>query len=112
MDQVWANWEKIKRAEKEGSIRERKSALDGIPRRMPSLMRAQKLVKKATKAGLAGKPKAAKAAKGGKASRAALGRQLFEIAQTCQDQGWSAEELLRSEIRRREKDWRKAEAHG
>lgn len=112
VDQVWANWEKIKRAEKEGSIRERKSALDGIPRRMPSLMRAQKLVKKATKAGLAGKPKAAKAAKGGKASRAALGRQLFEIAQTCQDQGWSAEELLRSEIRRREKDWRKAEAHG
>lgn len=107
VDQVWANWEKIKRAEKEGSIRERKSALDGIPRRMPSLMRAQKLVKKATKAGLADK---AKAAKGGAASRSALGRQLFEIAQACQDQGWSAEELLRSEIRRREKDWRKVEA--
>ncbi len=107
VDQVWANWEKIKRAEKEGSIRERKSALDGIPRRMPSLMRAQKLVKKATKAGLAGK---SKAAKGATASRSALGRQLFEIAQACQDRGWSAEELLRSEIRRREKDWRKAEA--
>lgn len=107
VDQVWANWEKIKRAEKEGSIRERKSALDGIPRRMPSLMRAQKLVKKATKAGLAGK---ARARKGAAASKSALGRQLFEIAQACQDQGWSAEELLRSEIRRREKDWRKAEA--
>jgi MazG family protein len=109
VDEVWANWEKIKRAEKEGSIRERKSALDGIPRRMPSLMRAQKLVKKATKAGLVEKRKAGKKQK---ATREALGRELFRIAQACQDQGWSAEELLRGEIRRREKDWRKVEAKG
>jgi len=109
VDQVWANWEKIKRAEKEGSIRERKSALDGIPRRMPSLMRAQKLVKKATKAGLVEKRKAGKKQK---ATREAFGRELFRIAQACQDQGWSAEELLRGEIRRREKDWRKVEAKG
>jgi XTP/dITP diphosphohydrolase len=104
VDQVWANWERIKRSEKEGSVHERKSALDGIPRRMPGLMRAQKLVKKATKAGLA------KPAKVGKATRDSMGRQLFELARKCQGAGWSAEELLRTEIRRQESAWRKAEA--
>lgn len=103
VDQVWANWERIKRAEKVGSIRERKSALDGIPRRMPSLMRAQKLVKKATKAGLA--PGSRR-----KPSQAMVGRQLFELAQACQQEGWSAEDLLRAEIRRREKAWRTRES--
>ena len=68
VDQVWANWEQIKRAEKAGSKHERKSALDGIPARLPALMRAQKLVKKARKAKLAeavppAKAKPAEAAK-------------------------------------------------
>jgi len=103
VDQVWANWERIKRAEKTGSVRERKSVLDGIPRRMPSLMRAQKLVKKATKAGLAN-------SRARKVSRGTVASQLFELAQTCQNQGWSAEELLGSEILRREKEWRAKES--
>src|ERR1043165_9275470 len=47
--QVWANWEKIKRAEKHGTHRERPSAFDGIPRHLPALLRAEKLVKKAKK---------------------------------------------------------------
>src|SRR6266481_2190502 len=47
VDQVWANWEKIKRAEKQGTHRARLSALDGIPRHLPALLRAEKLVKKA-----------------------------------------------------------------
>jgi phosphoribosyl-ATP pyrophosphohydrolase len=102
VDQVWANWERIKRAEKSGSVHERKSALDGVPRRLPSLMRAQKLVKKASKAGL---PLPAPA-KGGKAE---VGRQLFELAHLCQERGWSAEELLRGEHRRRERALRREE---
>jgi len=53
IDQVWANWESIKKAEKAGSKHERKSALDGVPRHLPALMRSQKLLKKAAKAGLA-----------------------------------------------------------
>src|ERR1022692_2459912 len=52
VDQVWANWEKIKRAEKHGTPHARPSALDGIPKRLPALLRAEKLVKKARKAGL------------------------------------------------------------
>src|SRR5215210_8967409 len=52
VDQVWANWEKIKRAEKEGTKHERASAFDGIPRHLPALLRTEKLAKKARKAKL------------------------------------------------------------
>jgi uncharacterized protein YabN with tetrapyrrole methylase and pyrophosphatase domain len=49
VDEVWANWEKIKRAEKHGTKRARHSALDGIPKHLPALLRAEKLVKRRTK---------------------------------------------------------------
>src|SRR5580698_9610934 len=52
VDEVWANWEKIKRAEKQGTAQERPSALDGIPKHLPGLLRAEKLTRKARKAGL------------------------------------------------------------
>lgn len=105
VDQVWANWEKIKRAEKAGSARERRSALDGVPRRMPGLMRAQKLLKKGGKAGLVEPAKAP-----GRVGADAVGRRLFELAALCQAKGWSAEELLRTETRRRERAMRQEEA--
>ena len=46
---VWAQWEQIKKAEKHGTKHQRGSALDGIPRHLPALLRAEKLVKKARK---------------------------------------------------------------
>src|ERR1043165_4623118 len=52
VDEVWANWEKIKNAEKHGTRHARPSALDGIPKHLPALLRAEKLVKKARKAKL------------------------------------------------------------
>src|SRR5689334_14560205 len=52
VDEVWANWEKIKHAEKKGTRHERPSALDGIPKYLPALLRVEKLVKKARKAKL------------------------------------------------------------
>src|SRR5271167_1440567 len=52
VDEVWANWEKIKQAEKHGTQHARHSALDGIPKHLPALLRAEKLLKKARKAGL------------------------------------------------------------
>ena len=105
VDAVWAQWEKIKRAEKHGTRHERASALDGIPRHLPALLRAEKLVKKARKAGMLTAAKKAK-----KSARAAIGRELFELAQRAQASGWSAENLLRAESRRRERAWRKKEA--
>jgi len=105
VEQVWANWEQIKRAEKKGTKHERPSAFDGIPKHLPALLRAEKLVKKARKAGLAAKERPAK-----KLSRRELGQQLFALAELAQQHGWSAEELLRGESTKRERAWRKAEA--
>jgi XTP/dITP diphosphohydrolase len=106
VDQVWANWEQIKRAEKHGTKRERSSALDGIPAHLPALLRAEKLVKKARKAGLLKTNESPSRT----ASKAELARQLFALAAVAQQKGWSAEELLRSETRKRERAWRQAEA--
>lgn len=104
VDQVWANWESIKKAEKAGSKHERKSALDGVPRHLPALMRSQKLLKKAAKAGLTEVPAAPKAGE-----RKAMAAALFDLTAQCQAAGWSAEELLRAESQRRESAWRRAE---
>jgi MazG family protein len=110
IDQVWANWEQIKRGEKAGSKHERKSALDGVPVRLPALMRAQKLVKKAAKAGLVSDDIETRSEKTGRpATKRDVAQALFFIAQHCQTAGWSAEELLRQESKRREQEWRKAE---
>jgi len=106
VDQVWANWEKIKRAEKHGTAHARPSALDGIPKHLPGLLRAEKLVKKARRAKLATTPLPQR-----KLTRARLGRELFQLAEFSQDQGWSAEELLRLETNRLERLWRKNERH-
>ena len=47
MDDVIHNWEKIKKEEKQDRV----SALDGIPRSLPSLLRAYKILKKMKKCG-------------------------------------------------------------
>src|SRR5882672_6110020 len=52
VDAVWAQWEQIKKAEKQGTRHARPSALDGIPRHLPALLRVEKLLKKARKAKL------------------------------------------------------------
>ena len=103
VDAVWAQWEQIKKAEKHGTRHERASALDGIPKHLPALLRAEKLVKKAGKAGFL--PKKAKAT----ASRAEVGKKLFELAKYSQQRGWSAEDLLRRELQKRERAWRRRE---
>ena len=110
VDQVWANWERIKRAEKTGTRRERPSSLDGVPKHLPGLMRAQKLVKKATKAGLVAGPVVANSSQRSRpATQREIAEGLFHIAEYCQSRGWSAEALLRTEAKRRERAWRRQE---
>ena len=103
-DAVLVQWEQIKRAEKKGTRHERPSALDGIPKRLPALLRAHDLVKKARRAKLL--PKRSGAAR---KSSSAVARELFELAEFCQAKGWNAEALLRAEIQKREKALRKLE---
>lgn len=103
VDAVWAQWEQIKKAEKHGTKHQRGSALDGIPRHLPSLLRAEKLVKKARKAKLLnGKLRA-------RLRKKIIAENLFDLAAAAQEQGWSAEELLRAEVRRRERALRAKE---
>ena len=103
VDEVWTNWEQIKKAEKKGTHLERPSALDGIPKHLPALARAEKLVKKARKHGLMEKSFA------GRVTKREISEQLFELAARAQSKGWSAEDLLRQEIQRREKKLKQAE---
>ena len=127
VDEVWANWEKIKHAEKKGTRHERASAFDGIPKYLPALLRAEKLVKKARKVFADGQPAAGRrwhaAGRAAhpesfrgksrphrkKTSKAALARELFELAELAQRHGWSAEELLSAEVKKREQSFRRRE---
>ncbi len=105
VDEVWANWEKIKQAEKHGTKHARHSALDGIPKHLPALLYAEKLLKKARKAKLVvdGKKSARKL------SRTALAQELFRLAAFAQSRGWCAEELLAGENQKQERLFRKRE---
>jgi XTP/dITP diphosphohydrolase len=105
VDQVWANWERIKQAEKHGTRHARPSALDGIPTHLPALLRAEKLLKQARRAGLIadGKPTRRPPAK------SAVARKLFELVRYARQRGWSAEELLRAEVKRQERALRARE---
>jgi MazG family protein len=103
VEEVWVNWEKIKRAEKHGTKHARPSALDGIPKHLPALLRAEKLVKKARKV-LADSHRPKR-----RLTKTALAKELFELAELAQRNGWSAEELLCAEIKQREGELRRKE---
>ena len=105
VDAVWAQWEQIKKAEKHGTKHHRASVFDGIPKHLPALLLAEKLVKKARKAKLLNGPSRPRVQK------KKIADKLFELASAAQAQGWSAEDLLRAEVQRREKAFRKKEKH-
>ena len=118
VDEVWVNWEKIKKAEKHGTRHARHSAFDGIPKHLPALLRAEKLLKKARKAKLLDSSvglrcRAAQISQGRAAARPyrklAFAKQLFELASFAQSRGWSAEELLAGEIKKQERQLRRRE---
>ena len=104
---VWTQWDKIKRAEKEGTRHARPSALDGIPKHLPALLRAEKLAKKARKAGLASDSLRGSAKRG--LTKAAVARELFALSAYAQQKGWSAEALLRKETKKAERALRRQE---
>jgi uncharacterized protein YabN with tetrapyrrole methylase and pyrophosphatase domain len=103
VDEVWANWEKIKAAEKHGTRHARPSALDGIPKHLPALLRAAKLLKKARKAGLLPPLRRSRL------TSQALARRLFALARQAQARGWSAEDLLRRQVAQQERALRQRE---
>jgi len=116
--EVWANWDKIKKAEKHGTKHARHSALDGIPKHLPALMRAEKLVKKARKVNLLDSSVGLRCRAAGRAAarpdqkkftKSGLAKELFELVSFAQSHGWSAEELLCGEIKKQERQLRRRE---
>jgi NTP pyrophosphatase (non-canonical NTP hydrolase) len=105
VDEVWANWEKIKKAEKHGTKHARHSALDGIPKHLPALLRAEKLVKKTRKAKILPAGRSPRR----RLTKTALAKELFALSEFAQAHGWSAEELLGDEIKRQERELRQQE---
>jgi hypothetical protein len=65
----------------------------------------EKLVKKARKAKLLDEARSAR-----RPSKSAVARQLFELAAYAQSRGWTAEELLMAETKKRERRLRRLEA--
>jgi XTP/dITP diphosphohydrolase len=107
IDAIWTQWDQIKKTEKKGTIHERPSALDGVPRHLPSLMRAEKLLKKARKAGLNAAEKTTPPPF--TPTKAQLGPSLLALVQYAQSKGWSTEDALRRELNKTESAWRKKE---
>lgn len=107
-EEVLKNWEEIK---KQTKVNTRKSALDGIPPSLPSLMRAEKAGKKAYEAGITGRTaldavdhiinKAEKVKENSENKPEAeriLGKILFETAYAAFAMGIDAEEALGKEV--------------
>ena len=121
-DAVLTQWESIKREERKKSGLDHKNALDGVPKYLPALLRAEKLQKKASKAGLTRDDlkadlKEAEAlffgVKSGVSKRVTariLGELLFSVAGLARKFKLEPEQLLRSANRRFETRMRKIES--
>ncbi|WP_306232707.1 nucleoside triphosphate pyrophosphohydrolase [Agrococcus beijingensis] len=106
VDEVVANWDALKRAEKP----ERESALDGVPASLPALARAEKVVRRAERAGLRLPEADASAAVAQDAeTERDLGRALLDIVRSASDRGLDAERALRGATRALEHELRAQE---
>ena len=113
VDDVLRNWEQIKRAEKGNESR--KSALDGVPKSLPALMRAADLSKKAARTGFdwpeisavfdklreeTGELEQAVATGDKAAVSAEIGDLLFAVVNIARFEGVDAEGALRDMLER------------
>lgn len=90
VEEVLSQWEVLKKKERENS--NSKSMLDGIPRTLPALMRAQKIISKMTRVQYPDTPEEAPS---DWKSEEELGKWLFEAVRRAEAQGLDAELALR-----------------
>ncbi len=102
-----ANWEALKQEEKG-----RGSVLDGIPRSLPALALAEKIMKKADGSGSPAMFAERPEADGGPDSMTAerVGATLLEVVERARRNGISAELALREAVKRAEVRFRRSEA--
>lgn len=103
-DEVLVHWNAAKAAEKH----ERRSVLDGVSERMPSLALAQKLVGKAEGLSSVSVPEPVEGP--APRSEAELGDALLALVAAARENGWDAERALRERLRALQDDVRAAEA--
>ncbi|QAY60900.1 nucleoside triphosphate pyrophosphohydrolase [Microbacterium protaetiae] len=103
-EEVLVLWNAAKAAEKQ----ERRSVLDGVSERMPSLALAQKLLGRAGSRSLSERSGSKRA--DAPATEAELGDELLALVAHARGNGWDAERALRERLRRLEDEIRAAEA--
>lgn len=103
--EVVALWSAAKAAEKA----RRRSILEGIPRSLPALSRAQKILERADAAGISTPTHEEAAEAAALASEAELGERLLALVNAARLRGWDAERALRTRIRGVEDGVRDAE---
>lgn len=104
-EEVLVHWNAAKAAEK----RERKSVLDGVPRGMPALALAQKLVGRAATLPVVERAEGAMK-RPAPESESELGDALLALVSQARENGWDAERALRERLRGLEEEVRAAEA--
>ena len=103
-EEVLVHWNAAKAAEKHT----RRSVLDGVSERMPSLALAQKVLGKAAQVGVVA-PSLAEEDESGPASEADLGAALLDLVAVARAHGWDAERALRERLRALQAEVRAAE---
>jgi tetrapyrrole methylase family protein / MazG family protein len=102
VDALIKQWDKIKKSE--SAHTHRTSDLDGIPRDLPSLARAQKMLKKISKTAYSAIPE--EDTKVDVTSEESLGQALLTIVAQAQAVGLDAEQALRKTLATLDKDFR------
>ena len=100
--EVEANWDAIKRAEKP-----REHPLEGVPNALPALMRAQKVLSRARKAGLpeVEPPPAVSETKHSEPTTESIGAELLNLVRRAADAQIDAEQALRHATRELEESF-------
>lgn len=125
-EELRASWEAIKQQEKADADARPASAIDGVARSLPALMRAQKTADKAARAGFTwafadealaklreewGEVEEAAASGNDAALEEELGDLLFMVAVVCRWKKWQAEEVLQKSIAKFSRRFRYVESH-
>ncbi|MES2344777.1 MAG: MazG family protein [Chlamydiota bacterium] len=104
VDEIMEQWEKIKKEEK--GKEERHSVLDGIPKNLPTLFKAQKVLRKMRRAEFDGLSKFSNEG----LTEESVGKEMLDLVLRAEDAGIDAESALRRMLSKLEEEFRSQEA--
>jgi len=104
--EVLKNWEAIKAREREKK-QKRVTPIDGVPKNLPALQRAERLLEKASRSGKENPPSSLLENIKGEVE---LGEMLWQITEAARRKGWHAESALRGACEKFERGYRNESA--